>query len=229
MIGPPTNSASANCQPMSTSSTMPSSSTRLVEANMKTIAVVKSAPFWNNDFAIAVAAYEQLDDTMPKPGRARDRGRPVVAHDPLHPPLRDERLHGTRQREAEDERPQRLPEHEERLAEAVADVGQRHEPDHDRFTTSRAVRSPPTPPRSSRRRAAPPSADRVGDAVREVLVEQFERDRLQAPWSRRRSASARRCSTRPRRPCAARRAPGPRSRRSRCCTVRLLVRVSGHA
>ena len=56
MIGPPTNSASANCQPISTSSTMPSSTTRFVDANMKIIAVVKSAPFWNSDFAIAVAA-----------------------------------------------------------------------------------------------------------------------------------------------------------------------------
>jgi len=30
--------------------------TRLVEATMKTIAVVKSAPRWNNDLASAVAA-----------------------------------------------------------------------------------------------------------------------------------------------------------------------------
>ncbi len=35
---------------------MPSSTTRFVDANMNAIAVVKSAPFWNNDFAIAVAA-----------------------------------------------------------------------------------------------------------------------------------------------------------------------------
>src|SRR5438477_11988150 len=67
MTGPPTNSAAANCQPMSTNSTTPSSTTRFVDANMKTIAETKSAPFWNSDFAIAVAAYEQLDETMPKP------------------------------------------------------------------------------------------------------------------------------------------------------------------
>ena len=43
---------------------------------MKTIAATKSAPFWNSDFAIAVAAYEQLDDTMPKPdARATAAGR----------------------------------------------------------------------------------------------------------------------------------------------------------
>ena len=56
MIGPPTNSAAANCQPISTTSTMPSSITRFVEANMNTIAETKSAPFWNSDFAIADAA-----------------------------------------------------------------------------------------------------------------------------------------------------------------------------
>ena len=73
MIGPPMNSAAANCQPMSTTSTMPSSSTRFVDANMKIIAVVKSAPFWNRDFDIAVAAYEHDDDTMPSPLARRDR------------------------------------------------------------------------------------------------------------------------------------------------------------
>ena len=56
MIGPPTNSARANCQPIRMMSTMPSSITRLVEANMNTMAERKSAPFWNSDFAIAVAA-----------------------------------------------------------------------------------------------------------------------------------------------------------------------------
>ena len=56
MIGPPTNSAAANCQPIRTIRTMPSSITRLVDANMKIIAVTKSAPFWNSDLPIAVAA-----------------------------------------------------------------------------------------------------------------------------------------------------------------------------
>ena len=66
MIGPPTNSAAANCHPIKITSTMPSSITRLVEANMNTIADKKSAPFWNNDFAIAVAAYEHDDEAMPR-------------------------------------------------------------------------------------------------------------------------------------------------------------------
>jgi hypothetical protein len=32
---------------------------------MKIIAVTKSAPFWNSDLAIAVAAYEHDDETIP--------------------------------------------------------------------------------------------------------------------------------------------------------------------
>ena len=56
MIGPPTNSAAANCQLSRITRTMPSSRTRLVEANMNTMAVRKSAPFWNSDLAMAVAA-----------------------------------------------------------------------------------------------------------------------------------------------------------------------------
>ena len=56
MIGPPTNSAAVNCHPISTASTIPSSITRLVEANMNTMAETKSAPFWNSDLAMAEAA-----------------------------------------------------------------------------------------------------------------------------------------------------------------------------
>ena len=56
MMMPPTYSLSANCQPIRIHSTSPSSITRLVEASMNTIAVVKSAPLANSDFAIALAA-----------------------------------------------------------------------------------------------------------------------------------------------------------------------------
>ena len=43
---------------------------------MKIIADVKSAPFWNSDLAIAVAAYEHDDDTTPNPdARATDPAR----------------------------------------------------------------------------------------------------------------------------------------------------------
>ena len=38
MMMPPTNSLTANCQPINTINTMPSSITRLVEANMNTMA-----------------------------------------------------------------------------------------------------------------------------------------------------------------------------------------------
>ena len=53
---PPTNSASVNCQPMKIQRTIPISNTRFVDANWKTIAVAKLAPFWNIERAIAVAA-----------------------------------------------------------------------------------------------------------------------------------------------------------------------------
>ena len=56
MMKPPTNSLTANCQPISTTSTIPSSITRLVDANMKTMAATKSAPLTKSDFAIADAA-----------------------------------------------------------------------------------------------------------------------------------------------------------------------------
>ena len=59
MMAPPTNSAAANCHPISSHRIAPSSSTRFVLANMNTIALVKSAPRWKSDFASALAAYEQ--------------------------------------------------------------------------------------------------------------------------------------------------------------------------
>ena len=72
----------------------------------------------------------------------------MIAHDPLHPLLRHERLHRTRQREAEDERPQRLPEHEERLAQRIEERA------HDR--TSLAIAADASATFSSA--AFPPSA-----------------------------------------------------------------------
>ncbi len=56
MIGPPTNSAAVNCQPISRARTMPSSITRLVEAISKAMAEVKLAPFRNSERARATAA-----------------------------------------------------------------------------------------------------------------------------------------------------------------------------
>ncbi len=85
MIGPPMNSREPRtASPSTRRARCRARRTRFVDANMKTIAEMKSAPFWNSDFAIAVAAYEQLDDTIPKPdARATDRG-PVVAQHALH-------------------------------------------------------------------------------------------------------------------------------------------------
>ena len=56
MRGPPTNSARVNCQPSSTAMMMPSSMTRLVEANWNAIAAVKLAPLRKIDRAKATAA-----------------------------------------------------------------------------------------------------------------------------------------------------------------------------
>jgi hypothetical protein len=40
MMIPPTNSLTANCHPMSTTSTIPNSMTKFVDANMKTMAAM---------------------------------------------------------------------------------------------------------------------------------------------------------------------------------------------
>ena len=76
MIGPPTNSARVNCQPISRARMTPSSTTRLVEAISKAIAAVKLAPWRNRDRASATAAYEHDDDAAPNPvAMASVRGR----------------------------------------------------------------------------------------------------------------------------------------------------------
>ena len=67
ITGPPTNSPSTNCQPSSNAITIPSSKTRFVEANSKTIAAVKSAPRLNSERASATDAYEQDEDAAPSP------------------------------------------------------------------------------------------------------------------------------------------------------------------
>ena len=83
--GPPMNSASVNCQPISNAKMIPSSTTKLVEAISNAIAAVKLAPFRNSDRANATAAYEHDDDTAPKPvaianvlGRSSPSTRTIV-------------------------------------------------------------------------------------------------------------------------------------------------------
>ena len=66
MIEPPINSASANCQPSINHRTIPSSITRLVLANIKTMEAVKSAPLRKIDRDKAEAAYEQDDEMIPR-------------------------------------------------------------------------------------------------------------------------------------------------------------------
>jgi hypothetical protein len=65
MIAPPKNSATANCQPIIIQSTRPSSITKFVLANMKTIEEVKFAPLENKLFAKALAEYEQDELMIP--------------------------------------------------------------------------------------------------------------------------------------------------------------------
>src|SRR5262249_18142731 len=77
ITGPPTNSASVDSQPRISAITMPSSITRLVDANWKTIAAGKSAPLRNSDPADATEGAEPGDDGAPTPGaRARGGGEP---------------------------------------------------------------------------------------------------------------------------------------------------------
>ena len=66
MIGPPTNSAAANCQPSRTAISTLSSITRLVEANWKAMAAMKSAPLRKSERASAVAAYEHDELAAPR-------------------------------------------------------------------------------------------------------------------------------------------------------------------
>ncbi len=65
MIGPPMNSAAANCQPIRMTRMIPSSITRFVEAISKVIAAVKFAPLLNSDLASATAAYEHDELAAP--------------------------------------------------------------------------------------------------------------------------------------------------------------------
>src|SRR3954468_16774709 len=65
----------------------------------------------------------------------------MVSHHPLHVLLGHERLHRTRQREPEDQRPQRLPEHEEAFLQALHDVAARDRGEQAHDLTSRAIAS----------------------------------------------------------------------------------------
>lgn len=73
MMAPPTNWASANCQPTSSQITSLIAMLRLVEANMKIIDAVKSADRANSDFASALAAYEHEELAAPSSDRPGGR------------------------------------------------------------------------------------------------------------------------------------------------------------
>ena len=72
-IRPPTNSASVNCQPRKIQSTIPISKTRFVEANWKTIAVAKLAPFWNIELRDRDRRVAARGRGRAEAGRERDR------------------------------------------------------------------------------------------------------------------------------------------------------------
>jgi hypothetical protein len=78
MIGPPTNSAAVNCQPIDRPRITASSTTRFVEPISNAMAATKLAPLRINDRANAnaTAAYEHDDDAAPNAAPvARVRGR----------------------------------------------------------------------------------------------------------------------------------------------------------
>ena len=82
---------------------------------------------------------------MPRPLARATAAGPVIPHDPLHLFSGHERLHGTGQAETEDQRPQRLPEHEEALAEAAPESRSTGLTARTRVTTSPIGRWRPTP------------------------------------------------------------------------------------
>src|SRR3984893_3822563 len=105
IIKPPANSAATNCQPISTARMMPSSRTRLVEANWKAIAAMKSAPFRKIDRANATA------DDAAECSRNHDRAQRGIGQEAAHLALGYDRLNNARQGKAEDQRPQDFPSH----------------------------------------------------------------------------------------------------------------------
>ena len=111
MIGPPMNSASVNCQPISRARMMPSSTTRLVEAISKAIAAVKLAPLAEQRPGQRHGGVGARGGGRAEPGRERQRPRPVVAQPPDDRGAPHHGLHHGGQGEAEDQRPEDLPGH----------------------------------------------------------------------------------------------------------------------
>ena len=148
-----------------------------------------------------------------------DRGGPVVAHLLLHRLPGDERLDGPGEAEAQDQRPQGLPEHEEALAEAAADVGEHGDGSRP------ACRSRPHQPGDGGRRLGQlglrlvpagrgPRRPRSGPGGRRGAGG----PRTAGPTWRPRSARGCRCSTGPPRPCRWRPRTWPSMRRRRFST-----------
>lgn len=100
--------------------------TRLVEANMNAIEAVKSAPLRKEGAGESDGRIGAAPGGGSQPAGDHERARRVVGQQAPHLAFRDHRLHDGREEEAENERPEDLPEHpegeRERLHQFVCDV-----------------------------------------------------------------------------------------------------------
>ena len=77
------------------------------------------APLANSDLAMAIAAYEQLEDAAPSPVASATGFGPAPRKRRLDPLARHPRLHDGGDREPEHERPPDLPRHQRGVADAM--------------------------------------------------------------------------------------------------------------
>ena len=128
------NSPTTNCQPRRTAMTIPSSTTRFVDAISNAMAAVKFAPLRNSERASATAASGARGGRRSEPRRDHQRPRGIVGKEPPHLLLGHDRLNGCREAEAEDQRPEDLPEHPEAERERSYNLMACIEPNRHRFT-----------------------------------------------------------------------------------------------
>ena len=121
MTGPPTNSATVNCHPISSARITPSSTTRLVDATSKTIAVAKLAPVRNSARRQCHGRIGTRRRCRPEAGGDNQRARPIVTQPLLDRGSPHDGLHDSRQCEPQDQRPQNLPCHGTADGQSMAD------------------------------------------------------------------------------------------------------------
>ena len=123
MIGPPTNSASVNCQPSSSARMTPSSMTRLVLAISKTMAATKLDPLRNSERASRHGGVRARRAGDAQPGGLGEGGGPIVSEHPRDGLAAYDGLDDRRQGEPEDQRPCDLPGHRPGHLQGVAQGG----------------------------------------------------------------------------------------------------------